>query len=116
MLNSLKKNKTGILLIMITAICMASGQILFKVMSSYDSKFYFLFILAGLGLCCVGGLIMVIAYKYGELSVIHPLNSMSYIFSTILSVVVLEEVLSFQKILGVCIIILGVFFIGGSDD
>ena len=116
MLNSLKKNSKGILLISITAICLCVGQLLWKTMTQYDQTRMIIQLLLGFFICCGGGISMVYAYRTGELSVIHPMNSMSYVFSSIIAVVVLHEQMTPLKIIGILLIIGGVIMIGGSDD
>lgn len=61
-------------------------------------------------------LISVIIYLYslnkGELSVIYPLVSTTYIWTTLFSVKYLNEKINKWKIIGIVVIILGVIFIG----
>jgi uncharacterized membrane protein len=116
MLNSLKKNRKGILLITITALCLCTGQLLWKTMSQYDITREIIQLLLGFAVCGGGGIAMVYAYRCGELSVIHPMNSMSYVFSSILAVAVLHEDMTPMKIIGILTIISGVILIGGSDE
>ncbi len=116
MLNSLKKNGKGILLILITASCLCIGQLLWKTMTWYDRPRMILQFLLGFVVCGGGGIAMTYAYRMGELSVIHPMNSISYVFSSIIAVTVLGEVMSVQKIIGILVIIAGVILIGGSDE
>jgi drug/metabolite transporter (DMT)-like permease len=49
--------------------------------------------------------------KQQDLSVLYPLTSISYIFVTILSVWLLKEKINFYKILGIALIILGVWMV-----
>ena len=59
---------------------------------------------------------MLIAYKYGSLSVLQPCLSLNYALSIFLGVWVLGESLSLMKIIGIIIIIIGVIMIGGGDE
>ncbi|HNY00186.1 MAG TPA: EamA family transporter [Oscillospiraceae bacterium] len=116
MLNSLKKNGKGMLLILITALCLCVGQLLWKTMRDFDHTRMMVQFLLGFAICGGGGIAMTYAYRMGELSVIHPMNSISYVFSSIIAVTVLGEAMTAQKIIGVVVIIAGVILIGGSDE
>lgn len=116
LINSLKKNYKGILLMSITAACLCTGQLLWKTMARYDTTREILQLILGFMVCGGGGIAMVYAYRYGELSVIHPMTSMSYVFSSILAVTVLHEDMTPLKIAGTIVIIAGVILIGGSDN
>lgn len=59
---------------------------------------------------------MLVAYKFGELSVLQPMNSLSYVFALIFGSFVLGENIDIMKIIGVVIIIIGVVFIGGGTE
>jgi len=112
MLESLKKNKYGILLMCISSICACVGQLLWKLSASHG-------ILAlGVGFIFygIGALIMIIAYRYGSLSVLQPVLSLNYVFSIILASIVLHEEITIIKVIGVLIIISGVVLIAGGDE
>jgi drug/metabolite transporter (DMT)-like permease len=53
-----------------------------------------------------------IAVKYGELSVLYPFVSLSYVWVVLLSVLFLKEKMNLWKWLGIVFIIVGVSFIG----
>ncbi|NTV79497.1 MAG: EamA family transporter, partial [Clostridiales bacterium] len=63
----------------------------------------------------IGAIFMIMAFRFGELSVLQPMNSMSYVFSLILAVGILHETVTPFMIIGVILIMIGVFFIGGSS-
>lgn len=64
----------------------------------------------------VGALIMIIAYRYGKLSVLQPMLSMNYVLSLVLGAAVLGETVTPMKCLGIMIIIIGVAMVAGSDE
>ncbi|MBW2988358.1 multidrug transporter [Candidatus Woesearchaeota archaeon] len=68
-------------------------------------------LIIGLGLYVVASIVFVYALKFGELSMIYPLTSLSYIWVTILSVKWLKEPLTKTKFWGIVLIILGVVLI-----
>lgn len=112
MIESLKKNRLGILLMCISSVCACVGQLLWK-MSENNGIW---FIIIGFCIYGIGALIMIIAYKFGSLSVLQPFLSLNYVLSTILGAVVLSEQITIAKITGVLIIITGVMLIGGGDN
>ena len=129
MLESLKRNGKGIILVLISALSLSVGQLLWKLadvsdlvapLLAGDISFagiwkVFLAVLPGFVVYAVGALIMTIALGYGELSVLQPVNSMSYVFALILSAIFLTERISWLTIIGIFVIIAGVIMIGGSD-
>ena len=63
-----------------------------------------------------GALIMIIAYKYGKLSVLQPVLSLNYALSIVLGFVFLHEPITILKIIGVLVITVGVICIAGGDE
>lgn len=112
MVESFKKNRTGILLMLISSLCVCFGQLLWKLSSSGGM----VELLLGFALYSLGALIMIFAYRFGSLSVLQPMLSLNYVFSIILANAVLKEQTTPLKAIGVIIIILGVILIGGGDD
>ena len=58
---------------------------------------------------------MIKAYHYGKLNVLQPILSIGYVISLVLGFTVLHEDISLINILGVFLIIFGVFFIITGD-
>ncbi|MBO6112842.1 MAG: EamA family transporter [Lachnospiraceae bacterium] len=125
MKESLKKNGKGIILMMISAFSLSVGQLLWK-MADLGSMMQdagslsgmiaiFLKILPGFVIYAIGALVMTIALGYGELSVLQPVNSMSYVFALILSSIFLTEPITPLMVVGIVIIIVGVILMGGSS-
>jgi len=56
-------------------------------------------------------IIFVYALKFGELSMIYPLTSLSYIWVTLLSVVLLKEKVRLKKWIGISLILVGVILL-----
>ena len=128
MIESLKKNGKGIILLLISAFSLALGQLLWKkplegvdiplVLASGFSGILMLLlkVLPGFLVYAIGAVVMTIGLGYGELSVLQPINSMSYVFALILSAIfVPTETISWITIVGVFVIIAGVIVIGGSS-
>lgn len=112
MLSSFRKNQKGILLIVGSAILVCVGQLLWKISATQG----ILPLLVGFVCYGIGAILMIIAYRYGELSVLQPMLSMNYVLSVILGVLVLHETLTLTKAMGICIISLGVILIGGGSS
>lgn len=112
MLESFQKNKKGILLMLVSSICVCVGQLLWKLSAEYGIIIMFV------GFCFygVGALAMIIAYKFGKLSVLQPMLSLNYVLSIILASVVLKEKITLLKCIGVLVIIAGVVMIAGGDE
>ncbi|CAH0438843.1 Putative transporter [Clostridium neonatale] len=110
MLESLRKNSKGILLMLISSICVCVGQLLWKISAEEG----ILFLIFGFALYGIGAFIMIIAYKFGSLSVLQPMLSLNYVLSIILAHTILKEDITLLKVIGVLIIILGVILIGGG--
>lgn len=112
MLESLRKNKYGIVLMIISSICVCVGQLLWKISVNKGT----LFLITGFVFYGIGAVIMIIAYKFGSLSVLQPILSLNYVLSIMLAKIILNEEITLLKLIGVFIIIMGVILIGGGDD
>jgi multidrug transporter EmrE-like cation transporter len=69
------------------------------------------------GLACYGlsTILLVLALRYGELSVLYPIIALTYVWVTMLSVGFLGESLNAFKVLGLAFIVLGVAVLGRKD-
>ena len=72
--------------------------------------------IAGFCFYVMGALVMIIAYKFGKLSVLQPMLSLNYVLSIILAAIVLKEEITILKSIGVLVIIAGVVMIAGGDE
>ena len=126
MIESLKRNGKGIILLLISAFSLALGQLLWKkpmenldLALTFSQGFYgvwmlFLKVLPGFLVYAVGAVVMTIGLGYGELSVLQPINSMSYVFALILSAIFIPtEKISWITVVGIFVVIAGVIVIGG---
>ena len=69
-------------------------------------------LLVAIALYAAGIFIYIIALNGGDLSVLYPIASLSYVWAVFLSARFLGEKITKGKLIGVGIIIIGVFFIG----
>lgn len=111
MLNSIKQNKIGILLMVCSSIFVCVGQLLWKLAVSGS----ILLLLGGFALYGLGAMTMIVAYKFGKVSILQPILSLNYVLSVILAGTVLNEEITLKKVIGVLIIIAGVLLIAGGD-
>ncbi len=112
MLESFNKNKYGILLMCFSSIFVCIGQLFWKL----STELGVVQLMLGFFFYCVGAILMIIAYKFGSLSVLQPVLSLNYVFSILLASVFLYEQITILKVVGVLIIISGVILIAGGDD
>jgi len=73
-------------------------------------------LMGGLALYGVGAAMMVLALRHGELSVLYPVISLSYVWVAILSVAIFHEHMNAFRIAGIAVIIAGVAILGRSGS
>ena len=73
-------------------------------------------LIGGLVLYGLGAAMMILALRHGELSVLYPLISLSYVWVAILSVVIFGESMNPYKIGGICVIMTGVGVMGAGSQ
>ena len=69
-------------------------------------------IIFGLALYAFSSIFFIAALRGGELSVLYPITSLTYIWVSLLSVRLLKEKMNKFKWLGILFIIIGILFIG----
>lgn len=112
MADSFQKNKKGIFLMVVSSICVCIGQLLWKI----SADFGMIPMLLGFCFYGAGALVMVIAYRFGKVSVLQPMLSLNYVLSIILAAIILKEEVTAIKAIGVLVIIAGVILIAGGDE
>lgn len=68
---------------------------------------------------CLYGLsaaLLVLALKHGQLSLLYPVIALTYVWVTILSVLIFREALNPFKLLGITVIVLGVCVLGRGEN
>jgi undecaprenyl phosphate-alpha-L-ara4N flippase subunit ArnE len=74
-------------------------------------------LITGMVLYGLGAIIMIVAFKGGEVSVLYPIVATSYIWVSLLSVYFFNESLNLFKAIGIFVIISGVVLISiGSKE
>lgn len=96
----------------ISSICVCLGQLFWKLAINNNLSILIIgFIFYGLG-----AVIMIVAYRYGSLSVLQPMLSLNYVLSIVIGYLVFNEVITITKSIGIVIIMFGVILIGGGDE
>lgn len=109
---SFKKNKVGIFIIIFSAICTSIGQYLWKIWEREGV----LVLIFGFLLYGIGAIAMIIAFRFGSLSVLHPMMSIGYVFALFIGFFLLDEKITFLKVCGIITILIGVTLIGIGDE
>ena len=112
----------AIFTILATTLLTSSAQILWKIGSATLSfnivniltNYY---LIGGVLLYIIGGTLLIISFRRGEVSVLYPIFATSYIWVSFLSIKFLGEMMNIYKWIGVAGIIAGIVLIGfGSKD
>ncbi len=108
--------------VLATTLLTSSAQILWKTGSaalkpdivSILTNYY---LLGGVFLYVIGGILLILSFKGGEVSVLYPIIATSYIWVSFLSIRFFGESMNPFKLIGVTAIIIGIVSIGyGSKD
>jgi len=117
--STVAQKRRSLALIMTFTLLAAAGQVLLKLGTnrlhqnlSTAVVVTDLPLIGGLALYGIGAAMMVLALRHGELSVLYPLISLSYVWVAILSVVVFGEAMNPFKVAGIFVIMTGVAIMG----
>ena len=110
------------LIVLLVTLLTSSAQIFYKLGSKTITldplsiiTNYYLF--GGLLLYAVGGTLMILSFRGGEVSVLYPIVATSYIWVILLSTKFLGEAVNAFKWIGIMVIVAGIVAIGfGSKD
>lgn len=89
------------------------GQFSWKV---FQNEKIILFLLLGFILYSIGAILMIIAFKFGKYSAVHPMLCTSYVFALIFGYIFLKENIDVLQIIGILTITVGVILIGRTDE
>jgi len=111
-INSIKNNYKGIILILFAAFLSSLAQLLWK----FSANGNYLYIFLGFVVYGLTTIITIVAYKFGNLSVLHPFFSFSFIFALLFSHFFLNEMINIYGILGIIFIMTGSILLGIGDS
>ncbi len=110
------------LLVLFTTLLTSSAQLLWKKgsatltfnVASILTNYY---LLGGIFLYVIGGTLLILSFRGGEVSVLYPIIATSYVWVSFLSIKFLGEAMNAFKWLGIISIITGIALIGyGSKN
>ena len=106
------------LLVLFTTLLTSSAQLLYK-FGAAALDFHNLlgiftnyYLIGGITLYSIGGVLMIISLRGGELSVLYPIIATSYVWVSFLSIWFLSETMNTFKWIGIAGIIAGIVLIG----
>ncbi|MBN1503136.1 EamA/RhaT family transporter [Candidatus Woesearchaeota archaeon] len=113
----LGNNKIGIFIMLFCTILTSLGQLFLKIgvdrftanIVEIITNYWFW---GGILFYGAGAILLIIALRYGELSLLYPVVSLSFVWVTLLSAKFLNETISALNIYGIVIILGGVSLIG----
>jgi len=115
-------NKKLAIIIMLTCtIFTALGQLFFKY-SSTTFEWNLISLITNYNLIIgfifygLGSVLLIVALKFGDLSMIYPIVSLNFVWVMLISAFVFGEVINSFKINAVILIMLGIVFIAGSGN
>lgn len=104
----------SIILMSLTTLLISFAQVLYKMGANNLTSFNIYSIItnyaliAGILVYGIAAVLMVIAFKGGEVSVLYPIIAFSYIWVSLMSITFFREPMNLFKWFGVCLIVLGV--------
>jgi len=104
-----------VLVLFITALT-SSAQLLYK-MGADRLSFDLLMLLSnwplllGMLIYGIGAVLLIIALKHGEVTILYPVIATSYIWVTLFSWILFGESISYLKLIGIISIVVGIVFI-----
>lgn len=112
--------RRGVALVFGCTILGAAAQILLKTGANHLGQLTVLSIITnwgligGLSLYGISTLLLVLALRDGELSLLYPVIALTYVWVTVLSFVVFHDRANPLKLAGIAIIVIGVAVLGGG--
>ena len=73
-------------------------------------------LLSGYALYGLSTLLLVLALREGELSLLYPVIALTYVWVTVLSFVIFHDRLNPFKLIGIVIVVTGVAVLGGARE
>lgn len=102
---------------LITTLFTSVAQVLYKfgaasLSFSFSGILFNYYLIGGLVLYGIGAVIMIIAFRSADVSLLYPVIATSYIWVSLLSLWLFNETVSLLHWFGIVVIIMGVVFVG----
>ena len=111
-----KTTKTAIILVILSTLFISVAQVFYKLAAEglifNLSLIYNYHLFIGLFLYAIAAVLLILALKRGELSVIYPMIAVSYLLVVILSYFIFGESINLFRWLGILLIFAGVAVLG----
>lgn len=116
--NKQQKFRLGIVLILIAATLSSLGQLAWKFGVDGTGSYVILLYLIGFILAGAGMFFMMAAFRYGEVSILQPMMSLSFALSIIFGSLFLDESITLYKLIGTGFVISGSVLLGieGNEE
>ena len=112
----IRNNKKAIILVITCTLLTSVAQVLMKIstkkMDSIASAITSIPLILGLIIYALASVLLIIALRGAELSLVYPFIALSFVWVTLLSIFVFEEHVSPTNLFGIIAIIIGVSLIG----
>ena len=118
--DAVTQHRKGVALVFGCTVLGAAAQILLKTGANHMAHLTVLSVvtnwalIGGLSLYGVSTLLLVLALRDGELSLLYPVIALTYVWVTVLSFVVFHDRANPLKLAGIAIIVIGVAVLGGG--
>ena len=89
-----------------------TGQLMWKLANTAEHAF--LIWCVGFFIYGIGAVLMIVALRFGEVSILQPMLGIGFVLSLLLGYVVMGEPITATKVIGVLFIITGMIFLGRS--
>ena len=114
-----KKSLLGPALMVVCTLFLATSQFLMKTASerfslSIEGILLNWPFLAGLVIAGLAAVIMTVAFKHGDMSLLFPIIALSFVWTTFIAAVVFGEHIGTFVYVGIWLIIMGVIVLGGD--
>lgn len=116
----MRETVKAVLFVIVCTLLTSVAQVFYKLASStLELNFVALItnynLIIGLACYAIAVVFLLLAFKLGELSLLFPIVSTSYIWVAILSFILFNESMTAFKIIGILTISIGVVLIGSGD-
>ena len=119
--NSFPGRLVGILLLIVCTLLNSTSQVFLKTASNLEGHYSFLglvsnpWLVGGLAFYAMSTLILMRALKMGDLSILYPVLSLTYVWVCLSSPIIFRtDTYSLEKTIGVLTIVVGVLFLSSE--